>query len=667
VDTTYSVGIAALPGSAPSFSQIAAGTYAVNSITSGGGSFTVQSTNVVASTNVSPNTLNAVLGDWIVTTYGESIKISTLTVGVLVNGIASSTSQLRNGQIYIGTSPSTLGTYGSNQSVPSLAHGAATAQYQVNYTVQPGTPVYVEFRADIYNNSTASGAAQWANGTTLQPFLDIGVNNAQGLTSNIVTALPGSASNSATAMTVSTGTVSVVANGTYSNQSTVAPQTQYHMASFYVNGNSNEDATISGINLGFGSSTAASMLNSVKVVWTPQNGTPITETSVKSTVGSSGNLYSVYHNLLKNTSALIDVYADINQVATGTIKTSVEVTGSTVLSGQQIDVNDGGTGQTVTVGTTGTLVASLDSANTPIASLVAGNQQKVTVASFKFSATNDTFKLTDMSLALTGANSVASTLYVVDHVSGAVLVQKSVGSGTVVLGSMSIPISGNKTLDIKLDLGTVGTGAGTAGSDAQVTLSSYTVQGSNGTPHASGSSGFSITNGVANHIYVYNAVPTVTSAGGSGTLSTGLQTLYTFTVGGTNITWDKVGFIVATSTADVATSSLAVYNSSNQVVANNCSTYTSTGYTMCTATSEQPTGTFTLKGTVTGSLSNASVSVYIPMQSSSQSSTNAGAQTGSFVWSDNSASGHNLTSTTDWFTDYLVPNLPTPSYSLNHN
>jgi len=667
VDTTYNVGIAALPGSATSFSQIAAGTYEVNAITSGGGSFTVQPTNVVTTTNVSPNTTNADLGDWIVTTYGEPIKISTLTVGVLVNGIASTTSQLRNGVIEIGTSPTSLGQYGSTQSVPSTAQNAATAQYQVNYTVQPGTPVYVEFRADVYNNSTASGAYQFGNGVTIQPFLDTGVNNAQGTVSDIVAALPGSSTLSATAMTVSTGTVSVVANGTYSNQNTVAPQTQYHLASFYVNGTSIEDANISGITVGFGNSTAAGMLNNVKVYW---NGVP--ENTVKSTVGATGNLYSVYHTLAMNTNALIDIYGDINQTNTGSIKTSVEVTGTTVLSGQQIDVNDGGTGQTIVVGTTGTLVASQDSANTPIASLVAGGQKQFPVASFKFSATNDTFKLTDLNFTLgTGANSVASTLYVVNHTTGTVLAQQSVGSGVgIALSGMSIPISGNVTLDIKLDLGTVGTGAGTAGSDVKVTLNSYKVNGSNGAPHSSVSSGFTLGSVHAgNDIYVYNAVPTVASAGGSGTLSTGQQTLYTFTVSGTNVTWDKVAFNIATSSVSVAASSLGVYNSANQLVttvSTGCATFDTNSNTLCTASSEQPTGTFTLKGTVTGTLSNASVSTYIPEVSSSQSNNTAASQTGSFVWSDNSASAHDLTTSTDWFNDYLVPNLPTNPFSLNH-
>ncbi|MDR3642599.1 MAG: hypothetical protein P4L74_03175 [Candidatus Doudnabacteria bacterium] len=671
VDTTYNVGIAALPGSATSFSQISAGTYAINAISSGGGSFTVQSTNVVTTTNVSPNTTNATLGDWIVTTYGEPIKISNLVVGVLVNGIASSTFQLRNGVIMIGTSPTSLGLYGSTQSVPS---SAATAQYQVNYVVQPGTPVYVEFRADIYNNSTATGAIQPVNGTTIQPFLATGVNNAQGMTSSMVTNLPGSNTNSATALTVSTGTVTLVANGTYSNQNTVAPQTQYHLASFYLNGTSIEDANISGINLSFGSTTAASTLNNVKVFW---NGQP--ETSVKATVGATGNLYSVYHTLSKNTSALIDVYGDINQTAIGPITTTMEVTGNTVLSGQTIDApsTSGLAGQTINVGTTGSLAVTLDSANTTVATLVAGNQQKYPVASFKFSATNDTFKVTDLGFTVaTGGNSVASTLYVVDHTTGTVVGQQSVGSGTVSLSGLSMLVSGNKTYDIKLDLGTVGTGTGTAGSDVRVTLVSYTANGSNGTPHTGPSTGFTIngsTSGTApgNHIYVYNAVPSVTSAGGSGTLSTGQQTLYTFTIGGTNVTWDKIGFNVnvAGSGVSVSTTTLGVYNSSNQLVANACSTYDGSGNTFCTATTEQPTGTFTLKGTVaaTGALTGASVSTYIPMSSSSQSNATASAQTGSFVWSDNSASAHDLTTSTDWFTDYLVQSLPLTSYSLTHN
>ena len=433
------------------------------------------------STNVSYNAIGQTLGSWVVTTYGEPIKITSLNVGfndATGTGNSNLAATLRNGYVTINGAQ-----YGSTQSVPCSYDAAAGSTcsntvgtpFQVNYIVQPGTPVVVSFVADLYDNN---GTGQLANGDTIQAKLisTTGNQNAQGQTSLSTVYLPGgTAATTSTSytVTVTTGTISGTANGSYSNQTTVAPQNNlYKLGSYYINGSSVEPVNINTVNLQFGSATAgsassgqASLLNNVQLTW---NG--VTETQVKGTVSASGNSWTVNHQIPVNGSALVEVWADIlnlSPMPTAQIQTFLQATGLTANSGQSADTGMQ-TGQVITLGS-GSLAVSIDP-STPVTGLVTGGQTGVPVAAFKFQATSDTYQITDLTFKV-ASTSTASVLHLVGP--NGEITNKSVGSGVVSFSGLNIPVTagGTTVLTVKLDVGNVGTGAGTPGTTCKLLCS----------------------------------------------------------------------------------------------------------------------------------------------------------------------------------------------------
>ena len=692
VDTSYNVGVAISGSTVP---PIAAGVFTVNSVNNG--SFTLQVASSSPSTSLSYNTIGAKLASWVITTYGEPIKISTLNVGFnyatgTTNSNANAT--LRNGYLTINGAQ-----YGSSQSVPctsstgisgtagtlcaSNSVASTGTAYQTNYIVQPGQPIVVSFIADLYDND---GTGQLGNGDTITARLFTGVQNAQGQTSLVMTGIPASAS-PAYPVTVTTGTISGVKNGVYGNQTTVAPQNNlYKIGSFYVNGSSVEAVNINSVNVTFASSGQASILTNVQLSW---NGTM--ENQVKGTVVYSSNTWTVNHQIPMNGSALVEVYANILSGGTTTlINTSLQATGLTVSSGQSADT---GTipGQAVSLGN-GSINVTQD-ASTPFAGLVLASQSAVPVAAFKFAASNDMYNITDLTFTI-ASTTTPSQFYVYAQqstctgVSGAcstspvLVLQKSPGSGTLSWSSLSIPVpnGGTTILTVKVDVGLVGTGAGTSGDNLQVSLTSAKATGSNGTNAAVPGTTVS-----GNTLYVYKAIPTVVTdnsvfAGvNTATLNVGTQTLYQFKVsaGANPVSWNQVKFFVSTSTGITGITGFTLYDASNnQSIGTTTPTVTTVtgGMTVYFPTTlEQQVSTsksYYLQATVAGSLSAASVSTNIQHVATTiatpASSMSYLGSTSSFVWSDMSASSHTI-STSDWNNDYLVQNLPTQSLNLVHN
>jgi hypothetical protein len=620
--------------------------------------------------------------------------VATTTAGGTYNAAAT----LRNGQLFFGTSESAMSAYGSEQTVVS----GGTTQFNTNYVVQPGTTTYIEFRADIYDND---GTGQFSNGDTLQMTLpQVGTtqnyNNAQGQTSLTTVNLP-SASTPANTITITTGSISAVKNGSYGNQTTVNNQTGYHLASFYLNGSSNEPVNLNGITVAFAGGQSAH-LHSVKVFYggyTPGS-TANQLSTVLGSVNASGNYYSLSQPLAMNASVPIDIVADLDGTISGSpaVTTSIDVTGTTANSGQAADTGSA-QGQAITVTSTGTISVQQDGSS-PSPALVIANQQGVPTAAFKLQATNDTFTVTDVTFTV-ASNTTASTLYLYSSVNGAtpaLVTQKAVGSGTVVISSLSIPVpaSGSTVLSTKVDVGNIGAGQGSPADNLLTTLTGMKVTSSNGGVTAVGTYGgngsgtfspvFAATAG--NSLYVFKTLPSVATYSG-GLPATKLavgssQTIYKFTVnaGANPISWEQVRFNVSTSTVTATNFSL-VTDGPQTVIANCTPSGGSAPMTVtCVVTSpstlEQQVGTsqiYDLQATLSGSITTgSSIGVNIPKSSSgiaapgtTQTLDNS---TASFVWSDLSASPHSSNGTSagsssDWNNDYLIT-LSTQTMNISY-
>jgi len=626
------------------------------------GSVTVQKATDSPTANLTLAATNQLLAKYTLTTYGEPVKITDLTFTTTMATNASSVPALTNGYVTFNGVQ-----YGATK---SLSTGGSTTggdtTFTVNYTTTPGTPVTVAVYGDVVSSDSSYSVH---TGDKVKVTMKAATSNGQGTVSGQMVNVPNSISVDANEMTVAAGGLNgaLTKTANYGNQSTVVPQTNYKLASFQLNGNSTEDVNINTISVDFTSVTHDTFnyqdLSNVYVMYGS------TKLATKATVGASNNTWSISQTLAKNSTVEVDVYADIGSAITSgdSMKTTMTVSGITVSSGTSTNT-DAVDGQTIAAAT-GTISEAVD-ASSPVASIVAGNQTK-TAAAFKFTATNDNYTITDLTFTLAGATTVNS----VNLMDGSTVVATKGGAATVTFSGLNIavPSNGSKVLSVQLGLGTVGAGTGTSGEDTKVTLTGAKYTSSTGvTDHSS-------LNKAASSMYVFKSVPTITNVALPTTvLSAGVQTLAKFQVssGGTGtISWGEIDFTVNASTGvTVDTPTLWDADAGTQVANVTCSGTTAV---VCTSITDQEISgakNYILKMNVGGTIaSGAYVSTNIANPSShvvpatfaDASGANGGGNSvaASFVWSDESATGHSLT-TTDWNNDYLVKNLPTDSQTL---
>ncbi|MFH1677348.1 MAG: hypothetical protein ABH888_00885 [Patescibacteria group bacterium] len=615
------------------------------------GSMTVAKESTSPSGNVIKDASSVTLAKYTLTAFGEPIKVETLTAKIASNN--SSIGNLRNGKIMING-----GQYGSTVNLTT-----AGMSFTVNYTVNPGTPATVEIVADIYDND---GTNNVSSTSTLTASLVTGANNGQAQTSLSFVNVPTS-DTSGNQMAVAIGSLVMSKTGTYANQTTVISQTAYKLGAFTLTGNSSEAVNLNTISIDFSTGTTftSADLTNVYVKY------GATQTSIKPTVNATANTFSINKTLEKNSQLTVEVYTTIGSTinAGDAIKSTVTISGTTASSATPVSTG-AIDGQTITVGT-GSIAATLD-ASAATAKIVAGNSTGLDVAAFKFSTVYDNYTLTEVVATTTASGNTViaeASLY-----NGNTLVSTGNINDTTITFPMSLAVAANssKILTVKLALGGVGSGAGTSGANVQITLDSYKANNSAGVE----------TQGTANvdgnSVYVYKTIPTISNVTlPSTSLGAGTQTLAKFTVAANAtgaLAWKKINFTVNKTAAEAITVG-KVYDESNIEIAgtaiiNTLGTGSTTGSIVFVADNEQLVSgskTYVLKATIGGTIAtgdNIQTSIAQPSSfAASDTYAIVAATTASFVWSDQSANSHSVT-TSDWTNGYLVKNLPTDSQTL---
>lgn len=655
VDSQYGVTTA-------SDSTFPKGSASSNSINSG--TMTIVRASTSPSGNVTDGSSDVVLAKYTVTAYGEAQKIETVTVGATSSD--ASVGSLRNGRVLVNGVQ-----YGSTATLAKTTNNAYTTggtSYTLNYTVQPGTPVTLEVHADMYDND---GTNHLGNADTVTAVLMAGSSNVQKMVSLGYNSVP-STYVLGNALTDVTGSATVSKNLTYASQTAPLPQTQYKVASFNLVGSNSEDITVSSIDLAVSASSSMSNLNNVKLMVAGNMYGTIKSTVAVPTSGvGATSTFSGSYTLPMNNTVSVEVFADMTapSVAYGsdTLTPRIAVNGTTVNSSASIMT--AAAGQTISVGTASLAVAQDPS--TPVAALIAGNQT-LTVAAFKFTTSNDSYTISDLTLSV-ATNTTVSSLSLWD---GATQVGSSLplsnSSSTFSSLSWVIPANSTKILTVKAAFGPVGYSQGTSGEQVKVTLHSY-----KNAPASTGTYTTTTSGAVTgNTMYAYKVIPTITNGTlPTGTLAAGTNTLAKFAIGsgGGTIGWSKLAFTVTTST-NVTVTGIQLWDadSNTQVSGTASTTYTSTGLLseFWPNAEQQISGSknYVVKATVGGTLaSGAYVTTNIANPSTTFGQPVAAATatetTASFVWSDLSAQSHGLT-TSDWNNDFLVKNLATDSQTL---
>lgn len=615
------------------------------------GSLTVTKATDSPSGNVTADASNVTLAKFEFKAYGEPIKVEYVRIHADVNH--TNVGELRNGALYANGVQ-----VGSTADIYDNTSGTTWTDYSLgsSMVVNPGTPVVLEVRADIYDSD---GTNNITSTSTIQISLDQYTNGAQRQNSLTYFDYP-STSVPANSLSVSVGTMTLAKKGTYGDQTTVLPQTAYKLGEFTLTGNSTETVNLNTVTVNILQDTGATF--GVADIADAYLVIDDYTSSIKNTVSASSS-WSVNISLGVNETVNVAMYGNIESVNITTGHSGhvlMKVSGITSQSSET--VNSTASGQVIAAGT-GSITAAKD-ASSPVATIVKGGTT-VDVASYEFTTTYDSYEITEMVVTFTGtANTVVGNVILMDGTTQ--LASKPLSNLTATFSGLAIPVPADdsKVIDVKVVLGSVGTGAGTTGSNIKATLASFKADNSLGSEYSNPTA-----NIAGNNIYVHKAIPTISMEDLPTTLiSTGIQTIAKFTITGDGtIGWKKM--VLDFSYSNVGTTSNPVmYNADTNQEVSGTWTDTMSTLTFVADTEEEVSGskTYLVKWNITDAASSGdtfSVNITRPATKATNDYDTIAGASGSFIWTDQGINGH-ATSTLDWTNDAYVKNLPTDSWTM---
>ena len=697
VDSSFGVNITpATSGTALPWTPAAASTISGTS----GGSLTIEKDISSPATNLVNAGTDVNIGTFKFTAFGEPIKVETLRVAYTGSAnIDDDDDSLRNGRVLINGVQ-----YGSTASLNETTDGTlAYTSFTVNYTFVPGTPVMVEVHADMYDDAGTNDIV--AGTDTVLAVIATGSSNATRQDSLGSFNAPASAV-SANTLTIGATTATLSKNSTYANQTTAIPATNFKIGSWNLNGSSTEDILMTTLSFDVDEITNATfneddITNMYAVV--KSGSTIVAQPSPIATLSSGGqdSNFSINYTLVKNTNVVIELYANLGSTATAADSFNVDLTatGTALVSGTAIS-NADIEGQTIIAGTASITVSK--DASSPVTAIVYDNQTVTTLAA-KFDAVTAGYNITDMTVTLGNANA-ATVVQSVMIYDGATMVASGpmTTTTTAVFNGLSInvPVNTSKVLTVKLQLGSVGVGAGTTGSTLTTSIAAATdvVYTNTSTGVSTSTSTEEAGTATGSTMYVYASIPTVNRVALPTTvLASGTQVLAKFDVvsnGGT-VAWKEVLFDISKSAAPTISSvelwdvtnggntqvtAVETFQNGTAGVASTCvadNTFCELMITVGTKADdnveEQVSGTKTyeVRATIAGTLAaansiNTSITSNLAHVASDVFTTNdnsVAANNATFVWSDVSAQSHD-TGTADWVSENLVRVLPTSTWTM---
>ncbi len=376
--------------------------YTVAGLTTGtsnllGGTVSIQGGSIVITQDTSINNVTTVVGGatnqtlakWKVTSYGEDVKITTVSFTPTITGTSNT---LSNVGMYVD---------GSQVRSNQTATNAVTLTYTdlgTNLVIPTGKTVVVELRGDLISSTGTT----FTSGTVKFDML-AGSSNAQGMYSQKVSS---TASANGQSKTIGTSNVTfAVAAGSAAR--TIAPNSSnVKIGSFTLQTGSAEGVNVTSFAVTVpGSLLSGSKLTNLKLM----DGT----TAIGTTIGlptSGDNTFSANINVPMSTTKTFDIYADIGAGAAGGTTTptmKVYYTGSASRVSGSTAVTTG----VVTTANVGTLIASgvtFVPASSPVAQFVLGNSSLM-IAKFNVKSANGVEGATLKDLVFTvPANTVSS-------------------------------------------------------------------------------------------------------------------------------------------------------------------------------------------------------------------------------------------------------------------
>ncbi|OGZ63428.1 MAG: hypothetical protein A3C58_02325 [Candidatus Staskawiczbacteria bacterium RIFCSPHIGHO2_02_FULL_34_10] len=497
VDSQYMANILSDLISDASFTKRSTGAQTINS-----GTLTITKLSDSPSGDIVDAASNALLAKFEFKAAGEKVKIETLYISANVD--TSGVSGLRNGAIY--ANGVQIGSTTTLYDPADSSFDYTTFNLGSSLIVEPGSPVTLTVRADIYDTGTSDTTNSIVSDSIIQVTIEGAStnNNGTGLVSSTTLDVPAS-DISANSLTVAQGTLALSLDPAYSAHSVVAPLTAYKVGDYNLVASTSEAVNISTINVAV--DEVSTYATNLYVKYGTQT------TSVKPTVAAA-NSWSINYTLAAGVTIPVEVYMDVASgmtVGTGTVVLDVDsTTVSSAVAANSADV----TGQALTY-TSGSLATEF--ASTPQNQAVSGNQA-VEIGRWKFTSSYKAFTITEVkvdpdvaSTATDNAEDAISSLTLWDGTTQVGTAQSfnninTLGStgGYYFTGlSIAVPASTSKTLIAKATLSVPSATNGTSGLRVVPALTYVEYMDDQGTVSTS------TTERDGNSTYVYRSVPTL--------------------------------------------------------------------------------------------------------------------------------------------------------------
>jgi len=476
---------------------------------------------------------NATLGKFTLTAAGEKIKVETLYVSIIGN--TSGISGLRNGALY--ANGVQVGSTSTLYDPDDSSYDYTTFNLGSSLVVEPGSPVTLEVRADIYDTGTSDTTNSIVDGTTLLARIEgsSSWNNGTGMVSLTSVDVPASDVDGNT-LTVGVGSLTLSKYTAYTNTTVTAPKTAFKLAHFTLTSSSTEAVNLNTIQVDIDNTTQVTNM----YVMYGTNGSDSISTAVKPTISTS-NSWSINYQLASGATVDMAVYVDIASTKTsGNLTANMLVTGTTVGSATAVNTNSNAVlaGQTISF-SSGSFTAAADG-NTPQNQAVAG-MQTVTAAKFKFTSAVDTHTVKELKVSVgSGVSAIINKAILKDGSTVLGEAYFTLTSNTVAYFTglnVSVPAYTSKVLTVDYELGIPSADSSTSQLNADTTLTWVKLANSSGVEYSDDSPETTYSDLVdnaadpsGNEVYVYRSVPIFTDlALPSTTLVSGsTTTLYKF-------------------------------------------------------------------------------------------------------------------------------------------
>lgn len=343
------------------------------------GSLTVTKTGDSPSGNVVRGESGAVLARYEFVATGEKMKVESLRLGTLVGGAVSATVTLRNGAVFVKEDGVDTAYRQVGSTVSSLSSAANGTNFSLGSSmiVNPGKKMWLELRADIFDNT---GDDDTAAGTVLTARMYNVASSANATRQVTGTTLDVPTANvDGNPLTVNVGGLSLAKHQEFGDQTYVAPKQNALLCKGTLkNAGDTEDINLNTLYADFSAAVDAMNASTDITQVYVKYGTKMVTARSSVSLTSLANSWSISETLKKGEQLNVEVYGDLASGSTNgdatadTVTVSVRADGTAAKSSTA--VNTGlVTCQVITAASAGTLTVSEDN-TTPIASqAVAGS------------------------------------------------------------------------------------------------------------------------------------------------------------------------------------------------------------------------------------------------------------------------------------------------------